>query len=180
MTNWKNIKINNKINSIYIIVNSNDLILLGKESHNGRLNKTDTGLYSEFYGNVNNEESIPQAAGRILFEKSMNMIIEASEFEKLIIDNKINYKINHNNIIFLYKIDYNEFKYITSFFNKIYNYFFKCTTDNSMNTWNIDSCPIGFMDKSELKWFNYKDIIEQQDKIKKNFFENMFLVYEFI
>lgn len=176
MTNWKDIK----AKSIYIIVYSNNLILLGKESESGRMNKTDAGLYSEFYGDINKEESIPQAAGRILFEKSMNMIIEPSDFEKLILDNKINYKIDNNNIIFLYKIDYNEFKYIPSYFNRIYNYFFKCTTDSSMNTWNIDSCPIGFMDKSELKWLSYKDIIEQQDKIRKIFFRNMYQVYEFI
>lgn len=180
MINWKNIKIENKINSIYIIIYSNNLILLGKESKSGRMNKTDAELFSEFYGNINNEESIPQAAGRILFEKSMNMIIDSPEFEKLITDNKINYKIDNNNIIFLYKIDYNEFKYIPSYFNKIYNYFFKCTSDSSMNTWNIDSCPIGFMDKSELKWFNFKDIIKQQNNINKIFFRNMYLVYEFI
>jgi hypothetical protein len=180
MINWKNIKIDNNINFIYIIIYSNNLILLGKESKNGRINKTDANLYSEFYGDINNDESIPQATGRILFEKSMNIIIEPSEFEKLIIDNKVNYKIDNNNIIFLYKINYNEFQYIPSYFNRIYNYFFKCTTDSSMNTWNIDSCPIGYMDKSELRWFSYKDIIQEQNKIRKIFFRNLYQVYEFI
>ena len=180
MINWNTIKLDNNIITIYIIIYSNNLILLGKESENGRINKTDANMYSEFYGDINKNESIPQAAGRILFEKSMNMIVEQNEFEKLIIDNKINYKIDNNNIIFLYKIDYNEFKYIPSYFKKIYDYFFKCTTDNSMNTWNIDSCPIGFMDKSELRWFNYRDIIQEQNKIRKIFFRNLYQIYEYI
>ena len=43
--------------------------------------------------NIMNDESIPQCTGRILFEKTMNMIMEPYDFEKLINDNKINHNL---------------------------------------------------------------------------------------
>ena len=38
-----------------------------------------------------------------------------------------------------------------------------------MNNWVIDSCPLGFLDKSDLYWTNINDIKNNQKAYKKKF-----------
>ena len=188
MDYWKDLKYKNKIKYLYIVVYTkiNDsnpntlLLLLGKESNSGRMNKTDSNLFSDYWGIITDNESIPECAGRILFEKTMNMITEPFEFEKLVLDNKIPYLVNTDKIIFAYKINYNEHKYLPNYYNKIFNYLSLCMTSNSLNMPIIETCPVGFFDKSEFKWFNSRDIIkfDEQSKIKKRFLKTLFLIFD--
>jgi hypothetical protein len=170
---WSNIKLKNNIKEISIILYSYNMdqlvILSGKESNNGYPNKTDTNLISNFRGKLMNDESIPQSTGRILFEKTMNMIMEPYDFENLINDNKVKYVINKKTITFLYYLDYNKYQYIPDYYGRIFRYLTLCTTPNSMNNWVIDSCPLGFLDKSELYWTNINDIKNNQNIYKKKF-----------
>jgi len=171
--NWSNIKLKNNIKEISIILYSyyidQIVILLGKESNNGYPNKTDTNIISNFRGKLMNDESIPQCTGRILFEKTMNMIMEPYDFEKLISNNKIKYVINKKTITFIYHLDYNKYQYIPDYYGRIFRYLTLCTTPNSMNNWVIDSCPLGFLDKSDLYWTNINDIKNNQKAYKKKF-----------
>ena len=175
---WTNIRKQNNINEISIILYSfylnKLLILLGKESNNGYPNKTDTNLISNFRGRIINDESIPQAAGRILFEKTMNMIIEPFDFEKMIIDNKVKYIIEQNKIIFLYQINYHKYQNVPEYYGKIFKYLTLCTTSNSMNNWVIESCPLGFLDKSDLYWTNINDIKNNSTNYKKKFLRELY------
>ena len=123
---WKTIKQDNNIKYIsiiiYTVLNNEVLFLVGKEFNN-KHNKTDIGLYSDFYGNIDNDEAIYEATSRIFFEKTMNMIIDQDEFKQIIFDNKLQYKINKNRITFIYKIDYERHKYLPDYFNKEFKFY---------------------------------------------------------
>jgi hypothetical protein len=180
---WANIKKNNNITKISLIIYSNDLnqklILVGKESNSGYPNKTDINLISNFRGRIINDESIPQAAGRILFEKTMNMIIEPYEFENLIIENKVKYIINNNIIVFVFQIDYAKYHNVPEYYGKMFRYLSICTSPNSMNNWIIDSCPLGFFDKSDLYWTNIKQI-NDSTIYKKIFLNELFEIIDIL
>jgi hypothetical protein len=182
---WHNIikKYNIKMLSIiiYSVYNNNILLLLGSEADT-KPNKTDIGQYSEFYHNLTEADinidktladiNIPLIASRILFEKTMNLITEPDEFEKMIINNQIPFLIHLNQIIFVYKINYNKHKLAPDYYNRIYRYLSICSVSNSLNNKIIESCPIGFFDKSELKWFDTNEIINFTN-IKKRFLKNL-------
>jgi hypothetical protein len=174
MDYWKSIKQENNIKYIsiiiYTILDDNVLFLVGKE-YNNKQNKTDIGLWSDFYGTIENDESIYEATTRILFEKTMNMIIKQNEFKNLVINNKLNYKIKKDRIIFLYKIEYDRHKFLPENFNNVFEYMNLCRNLNSTNNWVIESCPFDYFDKSELKWVNY-DFIKTNIKIFKQLFIN--------
>jgi ADP-ribose pyrophosphatase YjhB (NUDIX family) len=176
MNYWKELKITNKIKYISIIIytiyQDEILVLVGKEFNN-KPNKTDVGLYSDFSGKLDNEESISEAASRILFEKTMNMIIQNENFQQLIINDKIRYKINKNRIIFIYKIDYDQHKNLPTYFNNVFEYMNLCRTFNSMKNSVIETCPFDFFDKSELKWVNYEFINKNIKLFKKLFINNL-------
>lgn len=195
MNNLKNIKKSNNINKVSIFIYCiNDkgqmMLLLGKEN-NTPYNKTDIELFSEFYGRFINDETIEQATSRIIFEKTMNLLIEPDQFEKIIptLPYIISYENNQNNennektqsngkIIFAYKIDYDEYKNIPKYYNRIFAYLNLCTTNNTLGHTYIESCPIGFLDKSELKWFGFKEIIDQNKNFSLKFYKNLSLIID--
>jgi hypothetical protein len=174
--NLNNIITTNKINnvSIFIYAKNNNKItfLLGKEN-NTPFNKTDVDLYSELHGTFINDESVEQATSRIIFEKTMNMIEDTDKLEKII--SSLPYEIDkeNNRIIFAYEINYAENIMVPKFYNKIFTYLNLCTTSNTQGHTFIDSCPIGFLDKSELRWFLTNDIWTNQTKFSVDFYRNL-------
>lgn len=156
---------------IYTKHNQQILLLLGKQN-NTPFNKTDVGLFSEFSGKIMNEESIKQATSRIIFEKTMNLIMELEELEKIIVS--LPYVVDSQNkrIIFAFEIPYDEYANIPKYYNRVFTYLNMCTSSNSFGNTYIDSCPIGFLEKSELKWFNF-DEIKKEDIFNINFYKNL-------
>lgn len=150
------------------------IFLLGLEN-NTPYNKTDINLYSEIHGQIMNEESINQAFERIIFEKTMNLI-DTDNFEKII--HKLPYVIDLPNqkIVFALNINYSSNENIPKYFNKIFAYLNMCTSSNTFGHTIIESCPIGFLDKSELKWFNFTDIKKQENIFSLNFYKNLTLI----
>ena len=180
MNNWKKIKIENNIQFVSVIVygkpNESDeiFILVGKE-YNNKQNKTDVGLYSGFYGEFEKEESIPEAASRILFESTMNMMDDQEIlYKEFSTSDSIRYKIINNNIILLYKVDYDRFKILPSYYNKVFTYMHLCRTSDSMNNWIMETCPFNYFDKSDLVWANYAFIKQNIKQFKKKFIKSLF------
>ena len=173
---WNKLQLENDIKyiSIYGYTNYQKkiLILIGKEFNN-KPNKTDIGLFSEFFGKIENEESIPESTSRILFEKSMNMIIDQDEFKQEIINNKIKYKIIKNRLIFFYNIDYDTYKNLPIYYNRVFKYINLCQFPTSYNNWAIESCPFNFFDKSELKWVDFTYIQNNISLFKKQFIQHL-------
>ena len=44
-----------------------------------------------------------------------------------------------------------------------------------MNNTYIESCPLGFLDKSELNWFSFNDIMKEPNKFSQKFFKKLYL-----
>ena len=185
MSKFKVIKESNNIKFISLILytkfNNNIIFLLGKEAPS-KHNKTDINLISNFSGYLINDESIEQGISRILFEKTMNLLIEPMIFEQMVLNDEVPFYIDskHNKIIFYYKFDYNTFSYVPSTYNKIYRYLTLCTNTDSMNNVIIPSCPIGFLDKSELQFYTLSNIINSIKTFKKKFLYELFLTFETI
>jgi len=171
-----NIIMTNKITNISIFIyakNNNKIIfLLGKEN-NTPYNKTDIDLFCEFNGIFINDESIEQASSRIIFEKTMNMIEDADKLEKIILSLPYVIDKENNRIIFAYEINYLDNIMIPKFYNKIFTYLNLCTSSNTQGHTFIETCPIGFLDKSELGWFSTNDIWLNQTKFSINFYKNL-------
>ena len=178
---WKKLKIDNKIKYISILVYtksqiSNELFILVGKEFNNKPNKTDINLYSDFYGSFDNDESIPEAASRILFTSTMNMLIDQEKLcEEILNQTNIKYKIIKNHIMIFYQIDYVKFKNLPTYYNKVFTYINLCRTSNSMNNWIMETCPFEYFNKSELKWVNYTFIKENIKQFKKKFIYNLFL-----
>jgi hypothetical protein len=174
--NLNNIITTNKLTNISIFIyskNNNKItFLLGKEN-NTPYNKTDVDLFCEFHGIFINDESIEQATSRIIFEKTMNMLDDTDKLEKII--PSLPYVIDKENsrIIFAYEINYLDNILVPKFYNKIFAYLNLCTSSNTQGHTFIDSCPIGFLDKSELGWFSTNDIWLNQTKFSINFYRNL-------
>jgi hypothetical protein len=97
--------------------------------------------------------------------------MEPFDFEQLINENKIKYTINKQTITFIHQLEYIKYENVPEFYSKIFKYLTLCTTSTSMNNWVIESCPLGFLDKSELYWINMNDI-----KIKDSTYKKKFLI----
>jgi hypothetical protein len=111
------------------------------------------------------------------------MVIDPFDFEKLVLDFQIRYFIKKRTIIILCKIDYPEHQYIPKYYDKLYKYLMACTTSNSMNNWVIESCPVGFLDKSDLFWISINDFIKNPEIIKKykqKFLYELMLTFDII
>ena len=177
---WKKLKIDNKIKHVSILVYTRSkisdeiLILVGKEFNN-KPNKTDVNLYSNFYGGFDNDESIAEAASRILFESTMNMIIDQEKLcEEILNKTNIKYKIIKDHIMILYQIDYDKFKDLPTYYNRVFAYINLCRTSNSMNNWIMETCPFDYFNKSELIWINYNFIVKNIKQFKRKFIYNLF------
>ena len=185
MSKFKAIKESNNIKFVSLILytktNNNILFLLGKEAPS-KHNKTNINKITNFSGYLINDESIEQCVSRILFEKTMNLLIEPMVFEQMVLDNQVPFHIDskHNKIIFFYKFDYNLFSHVPSAYNKIYRYLTLCTTTDSMNNVVIPTCPIGFLDKSELNFYNLSDIMKSVRTFRNKFLYELILTIESI
>lgn len=164
-----------KINTISIFLyakQKNQIIFLLGLENNTPYNKTDVNLYSEIHGQIINDESIDQAFGRIIFEKTMNLV-DNDNIDKII--NKLPYVIDTENqrVLFGYQINYTTYENIPKYFNKFFAYLNMCTSSNTLGHTIIESCPIGFLDKSELKWFDFNDIKKQENLFSLSFYKNL-------
>lgn len=180
MDYWKTLKIKNNIKYVSIVVyaktpTTNDIIILVGKEFNNKPNKTDLGLYSGFHGDFENDESIPQAASRILFESTMNMLDDQEKiYTELSDHSNIKFKIISNTIILLYEINYERFEHLPTYYNKVFTYMHLCRTSNSMNNWVMETCPFNYFNKIDLIWANYAFIKQNIKQFKKKFISNLF------
>jgi hypothetical protein len=166
---------------LYTKLNDKIIFLLGKEAQS-KHNKTDVNKISAFNGYLINDESIEQCVSRILFEKTMNLIIEPDIFESMIQNHIIPHHIDskYNKIIFLYKFNFDQFAHVPTSYNKVYRYLTLCSSFDSMNNVIIPTCPVGFLDKSELNFYDLKMISESFDSFKKKFLYEIYLTFDTI
>jgi len=133
--------------------NKNDTyILLGFEDYNKK--------YSSFGGHIEKNENAITALYREFFEETIGLYGNKQQTKKFV-DKHLKHKyIKDKTLIYNIEIPYN--KNIVIYFNNIYNYINKCMIKNKKNkklpSNYITSCPIGYFEKSKLKWINIKNV----------------------
>jgi len=144
------------------------VFLLGLE--NKGTDKTRNGLYSDFGGGRDDNESPKETAFREFVEETMNAFGDDIKYS---LNNPTLLYINKNSYHeYLIKIDYN--KHISDTFNRIMKKMELCMTykkyKNHKNL-TIQTCPTGLVEKTEFRWFTSNEIITNKDKIRPVFYK---------
>lgn len=133
----------------------------------------DSNKWSDFGGKPLEEEllvyekygmdhGLKDAAIRECYEETMGMLgcidyLRTRQLERTCIVNDDGKTIA---LIYTMPIMYDE--RLPTYYNRVYNYFKKCAKDHPelKGFKYIPSCPEGYMEKTELKWFTIDDIID--------------------
>jgi hypothetical protein len=151
---------------IYSYNNNNKLVfLLGKE--NKLLNYPDSNKYCDFGGHREKNETIIETAIREFDEESMGSIMDINTIKKKLLDPSTFYVIINNYVQYVVKIEYNET--IPLVYNRIRNKLENCMKYSINNYYRIPTCPTGYLEKSEMKWFTLNDIKNEIKSIRKVF-----------
>jgi hypothetical protein len=147
---------------VYCVYDNEILILLGKEQ------KTKYTLFSDFGGYKNKNETSQQTAIREFEEETMNILINSDHLKKII--NKLPYFFNKKNkyMNYILKIDYTIDNIIT--YNKIRNKLNDCLPKSIK--YNFGGC----FEKTELKWFTQKNILENKHLMRPDFFRSFLYI----
>lgn len=147
----------------------NIVFLLGKENNN--LHSSKSNKYSDFGGSREKNESVIETAIREFDEESMSAILDIDTLKEKIND-KNTFNVNINNYTeYVIKIEYN--KTIPLVYNRIIQKLDDCMCYTSKDTkkykYQIKSCPDGYLEKSEMKWFNLMDLKKNIKNLRKEF-----------
>jgi len=125
--------------------------LLGQEIHEAGWGGSDT--WSDWGGGPDGE--LPRvAAAREGFEETMGILGDESHlFKHMFFELCYRGKYGYT---FLLPIKYNAD--LPTVFNNIYNYFKKCAKDPGSGKYVIASCPKGWFEKQDAKWFSAEEI----------------------
>jgi len=138
--------------------------LLGKE--NKYEDYSDSCKYSDFGGSKQGKENNIICATRESYEETMGIFGNKKEYEEMIKESKYRIKGSKHTSYLCY-IDYN--KDLPKIFKNIYNHFNKCFRNNKIKV------PIGFLEKTDIKWFSKKSILRKSnEKEFRPFFLEMF------
>jgi len=148
----------------------NDLVfLLGLENHKKDKNK----LYSDFGGRREKKETPSATAYREFVEETMDMMGNNAEIKKLLNNPSVLHIADNTYHEYIIKIDFNED--ITNTYNRIINMLKKCNKNKKYIT--ISSCPVGLLEKAEMRWFTAKEIYENKNKMRPIFFKTFSSFY---
>lgn len=150
---------------IYSFNNENKLVfLLGKENKSKK--------YCDFGGGKENNETDEETAIREFDEESMRSIMTIEEITNKIKNDSFNVVVN-NYREYVVKIDYNE--YIPQIYNRIRDKLDICMLDMN-GKYQIPTCPNGFLEKSEMRWFTINDLKKEINNLRPVFKPTLYVV----
>lgn len=122
---------------------------------------SESGKFSDFGGIPHDKEEAKASAIRECFEETMGILgCEKALLNQINTDGKWHDIKENNALICLLSIDYDI--NIPTYYGRIYNYFTKCAMNHPK--WKghkyLPSCPEGYLEKIELRWFSWDDICE--------------------
>ena len=161
------------------IAKSNNKIyfLLGKE----QIFKGWSGSnkFCDFGGKIENNENVLDCAAREGYEETLGLLGSLSDIRKMVspdseqfIDVFMTPKKNEHFIVAI-KIYYN--KYLPKMYNDVFEYFTKCADKTDDGKFIIKSCPNGFFEKSEIKWFSYDELKKLVENNRKDILRPFFI-----
>lgn len=136
-----------------------------------------SGKYADFGGAIDKGENVLECAAREGYEESMGFLGSKEEIRQKVvpgnegfIDGFIHPESNVHMVVAI-KIYYN--KYMPSVFKNVFDYVTKCAKKIPEGKYVIDSCPEGFLEKDEVRWFGYdelKGMVEKGDDKLRPYF----------
>ncbi len=161
---------------IYKIFNNKIFFLLGKENLiiSKKYNKGDK--FSDFGGKKDVEDGNHiHTASREFYEETMGSICSLCEMKDLLINSKVLYNEKYKYHQFILEMNISEDKINT--YNKIRSYLNSCmqlipSNDNTYYQ-KLACCPDGYVEKSELKWFELNDILSNHKMFRREFVNSL-------
>lgn len=137
-----------------------------------------SGKYADFGGAKDKGENVIDCAAREGYEEGMGFLGTKDEILAKVTPKNPDYvdafvmPNEYEHMLFAIKIYYNKYMPVT--FKNVYDYFTNCAKKIPQGKYVIESCPEGFLEKDEVKWFSYnelKSMTENDDKTLRSYFK---------
>ncbi len=136
-----------------------------------------SGKYADFGGKRDKGENPLECAAREGYEEGMGFLGSKSDLRKKVNPSSADYidafvdpeRLEHF-VVFM-RVYYN--KYLPNLFRDVFEYFVNCSKKMDAGKYVIESCPEGFLEKDEIRWFGYrelKDMVERKDDRLRPYF----------
>lgn len=152
----------------YACYNGKLYILLGREQYPSL-------KFSDFGGHIEFGEKSIQCAIREGYEETMGILGNQSQLKEMV-DDKKNITVDTYNC-YLLKTSYD--KNLPNIYRNIYNYFTKCA-QTKHGRYVIPSCPEGWFEKKEIKWYEMNDLKKQIKNNNNSFNKRIKKIINFI
>lgn len=140
-----------KYGGIIPILPDQDLYLLGKEQD---------GIWSWFGGHSEPEDSsIYETAAREAYEESMGLLGSIDELKR-----RASRSIQIDSTFFV-PLSLEEARSIPIAFERVYDYFSHCLSFSSKERACVMGCPEGYIEKIEMMWFSWPEMISSRAEI---------------
>ena len=126
-------------------------------------------LYSDFGGGREDKETPSMTAYREFIEETMDMMGNNTKIKNLLKNPSVLHICDNTYHEYIIKIDFNED--ITNTYNRIINKLKECMIYKNNKYLTIPSCPVGLLEKIEMRWFTAKEIYENKEKMRPIFFK---------
>jgi len=166
---------------IYKISNDKLYFLLGKENLiiSKKCNKGNK--YCDFGGRKDKEDSnYIDTASREFYEETMGSLFSINEMKNKLLTSTVFYNERYKYHQFLLKCDISDEKIET--FNKIRSYLNSCMKivpqDKQVYYLKLPCCPDGYVEKSEIRWFDLNEILSNSTMFRNEFLNSLTKILE--
>ena len=166
---------------IYKISNNKIFFLLGKENiiFSKKCNKDNK--FTDFGGNKDSiENNYIDTASREFYEGTMGSFYSLCEMKDLLINCTVFYNEKYKYHQFLLNRDLSNDKVNT--YNKVRSYLNSCMKiipqNENIYYQKLPCCPDGYVEKSEIRWFELNDIINNNTIFRHEFVNSLLKILE--
>lgn len=161
---------------IYKIVNGNAYFLLGKENLiiSKKCNKGNK--FCDFGGKRDPDDcNYIETASREFYEETLGSFYSIGEMKEKLINSKVYYNEKYKYHQFILYDDMSDDRIIT--YNKIRSYLNSCmklVQDNNNTIYQkLPCCPDGYVEKSEIRWFDLNEILSNSTMFRHEFLNSL-------
>ena len=136
-----------------------------------------SGKYADFGGGIDKGENVLECAAREGYEESMGFLGSKEDIRKKVVPGSEGFidgfihPAGSEHMVIAIKIYYN--KYMPSVFKDVFEYITRCAKKIPEGKYVIKSCPEGYLEKDEVRWFGYdelKKMVENEDNRLRPYF----------
>lgn len=165
---------------IYKVIDNKIYFLLSKENLviSDKINKGNK--YKDFGGDKNlNDSNYIETASRQFYQETMGSLYSLCEMKDMLLNCPVFYNEKYKYHQFLLNSDISEDKINT--FNKIRSYLTSCIQvlyqNESIYYQKLDCPSDGYVEKSEVRWFELNDILSNNTVFKSQFINTLMKIF---